>query len=286
MTFGTFLTPDRDLETLAEPNLKLGIRTFTGARALDDVRQFRGQNRIFDAIIDRLDAVELTCEDQCTAQYYFDIVRTLRDFHGEFSRVVEVGVYMGGSTSVLAGCIEPFGCDLDLVDTSDVYLRYAYERARRMYPHLAHRIRMFHGDLPSYVRHVMMEERPQQTIVHHDGAHAFNQVVMDMASLSYVREQLCAIITQDTHLRGSPKHMNFVDMALYAVFGLDLNYAPIGAVHEFMTMPDNFFGNYVRAGVPEGFVLPMSVNEFVYPHQFANMDDFLPARQANQRAAA
>jgi hypothetical protein len=288
VTIGTFIQPDPELETLAEPNAKLGVPIFSGFRAHDDGRHFLGQNKIYDSVWKRAAQTQLTCEDQCSAQYYFDLVRTLRDYNGEFSRLVEVGVYMGGATSFFAGCIEPFDFELDLVDLSVPYLLYSYERARRMYPHLAGRIRLFHGDLPSYVRHVMMAEAPQKTIIHHDGAHDFNQVVKDMASLFFVKEQLCAVIAQDTHLRGSLNYMNFVDMALYAVFGVDLNYAPIGTViHELspLTRPNEYQGNYFRPGVPEGFVLPMSMNEFTYPHPFSEADAFLPPAQESRAAA-
>ena len=73
--------------------------------------------------------------------------------------------------------------------------------------------------------------------------------------------------------------MNIVDMALYAVFGLNLNYAPIGAVyneHSKLTDPNRFPGNYFMPNAAEGFVLPMNCNRFRYPHPSLSIDDFLP----------
>ncbi|MDV3455597.1 hypothetical protein RZN05_01270 [Sphingomonas sp. HF-S4] len=281
MSFGTFIEPyesARDIEALAAH-----LRSFIGSghRALGGARQFAGQNRIFDRIVGQIGQFDLDYEDQCSAQYYFDLVRTLRDFNGQFDRVVEVGVFMGGSTAYLAGCSAAFDFDLDLVDISAPFLRFAYERVRRINPEAAKRIRLFHGDLPTYVREVMRTEQGS-TIVHHDGAHDFNQVVKDMASLFYARKNLLAVIAQDTHLRGSVKHMNFVDMALYAVFGTDLKYAPIGAVlgdHDMLTQPDNYFGNYFMPGVAEGVVLPMAANRFVYPHPAQPLEDLLPSEE-------
>ncbi len=288
MTFGTFITPDPRLADLAEPNEVLGIPIFSGVRAMNQIGGGE-ENRIFERIVHRWRETPLVCEDQCSVHYYRDLVRTLRDFNGEFGRVVEVGVYMGGSTSIFAGCIAPFDFDLDLVDINPQFLLYAYERARRMFPESAHRIRLFHGDLPSYVAAVMLREDPISTIVHHDGAHDFTQVVKDMASLYFARDQLHAVIAQDTHLRGTA-YMNFVDMALYAVFGIDLNYAPIGAVYgadnQVMMNPNRYEGNYFRPGVPEGFVLPMSMNRFTYPHPTHTLDMFLPQRVAAQTAIA
>jgi hypothetical protein len=72
--------------------------------------------------------------------------------------------------------------------------------------------------------------------------------------------------------------MNFVDMALYAVFGTDLKYAPIGATYEIgdlVTRPNKFQGNYFRAGAPEGMFVPLAANRFQYPHPEMDLDYFL-----------
>jgi hypothetical protein len=279
VTFSGFIEPDRTLETISDPAERLGIKIYSGFKAHNAGNFFRGQNRIYDRIIDKQSVSDLRYEDQCSTQYYFDLVRALRDFNGQFSRVAEVGVFMGGSSIYLAGCMDSFEFDLDLIDLSDRYLLFAYERVRRSYPEAAKRIRLFQGDLPTYVRHVMLSDRANSYIVHHDGAHDFNQVVKDMAALYYVKEKLTAVIAQDTHLRGTVGHMNFVDLALHAVFGADLNYAPIGMVHQAgspLTAPNQYQGNYFMPGAPEGLVLPMLVNQFRYPHPELKIDDFLP----------
>jgi hypothetical protein len=279
MTFQGFIQPyeqAQDVEALFE---RLGRSVKSGYRALMDVNALLGQNRIFDRIVKKLEALDLNYEDQCSSQYYFDLVRTLRDLNGQFDRVVEVGVYMGGASSILTGCIEPFDYDLDLVDIGEDYLRFAYERLRRMYPESAKRVRLFHGDLASYVRHVMLEEPNRSYVVHHDGSHRFDQVVKDMASLYYARQSILAIIAQDTHLRGPISKLGFVDLALYAVFGTDLKFAPIGAVHHEgspLTRPNQYEGGYFMPGVAEGVVLPMAANRFQYPHPALSIDDFLP----------
>jgi hypothetical protein len=278
MGFGGFIDPDRTLEAADDPAAQLGIQTLSGYRAVSSAGVLAGQNRIFDRIMTKLHKLKLKYEDQCTGQYYFDLVRTLRDLNGGYDRVAEVGVFMGGSSSFLAGCMAPFEFDLDMIDIHVPYLQFAYERVRRLYPESAGRVRLFHGDLPSYVRHVMMKEDGRY-IVHHDGAHDFNQVVKDMASLYYVKESLVAIIAQDTHLRGTIHHMNFVDLALYAVFGTDLKYAAIGTAfpaHSPLTAPNQYQGNYFMSDTPEGLVLPMSANAFRYPHPDLSIDDFLP----------
>lgn len=280
MTFGQFIQPNRDAESHQNLAEKIGVGIYSGYRAISEADTFLGRNRIFDGIVAKLRALDFSYEDQCSAQYYYDLFRTLRDFNGQFDRVAEVGVFLGGSTSFFAGCIEPFDYDLDLIDIVPEFLQFAYERVRRMYPEAAKRIRLFHGDLPTYVRQVAMKERDHRYLVHHDGSHNFNQVVKDMASLYYVREQILAIVAQDTHLRGTVENMNFVDLALYAVFGTDLKFAPIGSSypeHHSLTLPNHFQGNYFMPNAPEGLVLPLAANRFHYPHPNLNIDDFVPA---------
>jgi hypothetical protein len=189
---------------------------------------------------------------------------------------------MGGSSSISAGCMADFDFELDLVDHNERFLLFTYERIRRLFPDAAKRVRLFHGDLPSYVSQEMMNGGRTGYVVHH-------QVVRDMASLSFVRDKLYAIIAQDTQLRGAVAHVNFVDMALYAVFGLDLKYAPIGCVYDkkdSRTAPNSYRRNYFMSGAPEGIVLPMSANSFRYPHPRLKIEDFLPAKREPSPATA
>ncbi|PVX29616.1 class I SAM-dependent methyltransferase [Sphingomonas pokkalii] len=286
MTFGTFIEPDLSLRDSEDPAAQLDIQVYSGYQARGAYDHFLRENSIFDNIAQRILSADLRYEDQCSARYYYDLVRVLRDFNGHFDRLVEVGVFMGGSSSIFAGCIEKFDFDLDMVDINPKYLQFAYERIRRTFPEATGRVRLFHGDIASYVRHVMLETQGVRHILHHDGAHKFNQVVKDMAALYYARDRIYAIIAQDTHLRGTIEKMNFVDMALYAVFGTDLKYAPIGesyAADTEMSRPNIYQGNYFVPGAAEGFVLPMAANRFVYPHPALRMDDFLPPARAETR---
>jgi hypothetical protein len=190
---------------------------------------------------------------------------------------------MGGASVMLAGCSGSFDFDLDLVDISAEHLQFTHERIRRSFPEAAGRVRLFHGDLPAYVREVMLPRGSGRALVHHDGSHMFDQVVHDLTALSFVRDQLHSIIVQDTHLRGPHDRMIFVDMALAAVFGTGMTFAPIGKVYEAQdsrTSPDRFAGHYFRPGMPEGMVLSMAANAFQYPHPSAAFDKLFPRETA------
>lgn len=292
MTPGAFIEPDTSLAASTDPNAALGIPVAHHHHYRYE-SHLTGRSSIFDSIIERLGRLDYPFDDQCTLQYYFDVVRTLRDFAGEFGRVVEVGTYMGGSSAFLAGCIDRFDYDLDLIDIDARRLRSSYERVRRSFPESVHRVRIFHGDLPTYVARVLTHEDSGRVLVHHDGSHRFNQVVKDMASLYFVRDKLLAVIAQDTNLRGRPDEDIFVDLALYAVFGTDVRYASIGTAcepHEERTRPHPTTGLYFLPGVPEGVVIPMAANSFHYPHAGMTLADIagetqeLPAAKAPEIA--
>lgn len=172
--------------------------------------------------------------------------------------------------------------ELDLVDINQTYLQFAYERLRRIFPHAASKVRMFYGDLPTYVQNVLLAEEGVRTLVHHDGAHDFCQVVKDLSALYFVRDRVHGLAIQDTHLRCSNvEFFNFVDAAVYAVFGVDVRYDPLGTVYEPdspLLNPNQYFGNYFMAGQPEGMYISFAQNEFRYPHPTMALESFLPAQ--------
>ena len=278
-SWGTFLEPDPALQDVENPHESLGIVIQGGHQA--DLSVFGGRNAVFDRIAARVKDVGLAYEDQCSAQHYFDVFGCVEHEHGALTRLVDVGVFMGGSASVLAGCVEPMGLELDLVDANPVYLRFAYERVRRTYPRAMARVRMFHGDLPTYAATVLRAEPGTRALVHHDGAHDFNQVVKDLSALYFVRDRVHGVALQDTHLRGSIGYFNFVDAAVYAIFGVGVKYEALGARYPQdspVTHPNRWNGNYFLADTPEGMYVPFDGVEWKYPHPTMELDDFLPVK--------
>lgn len=190
-------------------------------------------------------------------------------------RIVEVGVFMGGASVVLAGLASEHDLELDLVDINRSYLRFARERARRAFPEA--KIRCFLGGLPEYVAAVLVPEGRGDVLVQHDASHAFEQVVKDLSALSFVRERVQALAIQDTNLRGKPPHLNFVDAAVFAVLGKDVPHRDIGIfpTHEVMLRPNSFEGNYFLADRAEGMLLSLRDLPFRYPHPDLKLEHFL-----------
>ncbi|WP_165959022.1 class I SAM-dependent methyltransferase [Actinomadura sp. KC345] len=278
-TWGKFLEPDPavvDAENLHEV---LGIPILSGHHA--DLSVFKGRNAVFDRIATQAGELKLDYEDQCSVQHYFDVFACVEREHAALTRLVDVGVFMGGSAAVLAGCVEPMGLELDLVDANSVFLQFARERVRRIFPRATTRVRMFHGDLPTYVANVLRAEPQTRALIHHDGAHDFNQVVKDLSSLYFARDRVHGVLLQDTHLRGSIEHFNFVDAAVYAMFGVGVKYEALGARYPQdspVTHPNQWNGNYFLAETPEGMYVPFDSAEWKYPHPTMELDDFMPVK--------
>jgi len=278
-TWGTFLDPDPALAEARAPHEVLNIPIQGGHHANFGV--FAGKNAVFDRTIARIEGVDLAYEDQCSAYHYFDLFTRVERCHGDLSRLVDVGVFMGGSAAVLAGCVEPMGLELDLVDVNDAYLRFTHERLRRAFPRAMARVRMFHGDLATYVERVLTGESRTRALVHHDGAHKFDQVVKDLSSLYFARDRVHSLAIQATHLRGDIRYLNFVDAAVHAMFGVGVKYEPIGAnfpPDAPVTSPNEWNGNYFLAGQPEGMYIPFDGLEWKYPHPTMELETFLPVK--------
>ncbi|TMR37694.1 class I SAM-dependent methyltransferase [Actinomadura geliboluensis] len=278
-TWGTFLEPAPDLADVEHPHEALSIPIRGGHHA--DLRAFAGRSTVFDRAVARIENLDLAYEDQCSAYHYFDLFCQVERCRQELTRLVDVGVFMGGSAAILAGCVEPMGLELDLVDVNDAYLRFTHERLRRLFPRAMNRVRIFHGDLPTYVATVLLAEPQARALVHHDGAHAFDQVVKDLSSLYYVRDRVRGVAIQATHLRGDIAHLNFVDAAVHAMFGVGVKYEPLGAnfpPDAPVTVPNEWDGNYFLAGAPEGMYLPFDSVEWKYPHPSMELETFLPVK--------
>ncbi|GGQ12742.1 hypothetical protein BKA00_006494 [Actinomadura coerulea] len=278
-TWGTFLEPDPDLAGVENLHEALRIRIQGGHRA--ELGRFAGRNAVFDRAAARIADAGPLYEDQCSAHHYYDLFCCVERCHGELTRLVDLGVFMGGSSAVLAGCVEPMGLELDLVDVNAAYLLFTYERLRRIFPRAMTRVRMFHGDLPTYVAGVLDAEPQTRALVHHDGAHGFDQVVRDLSSLFFVRDRVHGLAIHATHLRGDIQYLNFVDAAVSAMFGVGVKYEPLGAnfpPDAPVTVPNRWNGNYFLAGQPEGMYVPFDGVEWKYPHPTMELETFLPVK--------
>lgn len=276
--WGTFIAPNKSLENCQDPHIVGNVPVISGVQA--NFTPFTQQNPLFDSVINKISTQRqsMIFEDQCSAKYYFDIFTVLQQSLAQVNRIAEVGVYAGGASCILAGCIENTDKELDLIDVNPDYLRYTFERIRRLYPTVAARTRMFLGDLPTYVKQVMLKESQSGYLVHHDASHLFNVVVRDLAALSYVKNKIYALLIQDTHLRSGDIHSYiFVDAALYAVFGDGLAYAEIGVKHTQDTMPSFQYsdhGLYFHSHQAEGMFIPFANLSFRYPHPSISLESF------------
>lgn len=277
--WGTFIQPDQSLENHPNPAEKYNIVPPSGGKA--NFYPFIKRNALFDSILAQVLTQQTTMnyEDQCSSKYYFDMFTVLEQQQRDVNRIVEVGVYLGGASCILAGMLIPLGKTLDLVDVSKPYLRFTYERIRRLYPEAISRVRMFFGDLPSYVKNVMQQENGVRYMVQHDGSHNFNEVVKDLAALSFVKDRVNGLMIQDTHLRSANIDLyTFVDAAIYTIFGYNMKYTEIGIKNNHQTVPAYQYKTYFLDNHPEGMYIPFALNQFRYPHPTMELDSLLLKR--------
>lgn len=279
-SWGNFIEPDKELEHERDPNDKYKLAR--GVSYRPDFSPYHTINPTFAKVAMQIDEVRknFTYEDQCSAKYYFDIFATAQLLSPKINKIVDVGVFMGGSANILAGSIQDKDISLDLVDFGEEYLRITYERIRRTFPEVAKRTRLFLGDLPTYVHKVLQHENNTGHLIHHDASHNFYEVVRDLASLSFVKNKVEGLMIQDTHLRGG--HIGtgfFVDAALYAVFGNNTPSVELGIKLDTATQPSfesSRFGTYFMDSQPEGMFIPIRIANFRYPHSSIKLESILP----------
>ncbi|MHB1221922.1 MAG: class I SAM-dependent methyltransferase [Gammaproteobacteria bacterium] len=277
--WGGFIEPDKELEQERDPNDKYKLARGTDYRP--DFSPYHAANPDFAKVAMQIDEVRknFTYEDQCSAKYYFDIFNTTQLLSPRINKIVDVGVFMGGSASVFAGCIQDKNISLDLVDFGEEYLRITYERIRRTFPDVAKRTRLFLGDLPTYVHKVLQHENNATHLIHHDASHNFYEVVRDLAALSFVKDKVDGLMIQDTHLRGGNIGTGFfVDAALYGVFGKGMPFFELGVKLNASTQPceSSKFGTYFVDSQPEGMYIPFKLATFRYPHPSIKLESILP----------
>jgi hypothetical protein len=236
----------------------------------------------WNEIAARINAFPYPTSDQCSEKHYQDVFEFLRINRDVVDRVFECGVFHGGMSVLLAGCALAFDFCLDLIDVNPAALQSTFHRIRRTFPEALPKIRIFLGEIPNYVKAVMQDSEFKNAILHHDGSHRFNTVVNDLSSLYFVRSNVHAILIQDTHLRHSdPANYCFVDAAVAAVFGVDPRYQPIGTTYPmdvYSPAIDWEKGTndvYFLEGRPEGMIIPLAENRFLYPTSMHKIDDFI-----------
>ncbi|MDC7788604.1 hypothetical protein PQJ75_24285 [Rhodoplanes sp. TEM] len=282
--WGCFMARPEPLPADGDPIALVGV----DVPLTDLKRSETTDNRIWNDIARRINAYPFRTSDQCSEKHYRDVFEFLRLNNGVVRRVVECGVFHGGLSVELAGCAVAFDLAIDLVDVNPGALLAAWHRIARTFPEALDRVRLFLGELPNYVQAVAADPDFDAALVHHDGSHRFPVVMRDLASLYYVHKRVHALIIQDTHLRHSdPSNFCFVDAAVAAVFGIDPRYQPVGTTFVTTTTPAGYrrgekHNVYFQAGRPEGMLIPIAENRFLYPHPLIHrLDDFVqcPARQ-------
>lgn len=268
-TFGSFIAVEDIPQKEGETNLckRFGIdqeTIFFNDLAEDYKREDAGK---FKEYLSRLSSSGVSYSRQCSIDYYRDLVRYLTDNGNGITRLVEVGTFLGGATAFLALCAKDQDFQLDLVDLNSAYLGYTHQLICRMVPEAEHRLRIFHGDFPAYVKATGITGN-NNTFVQFDASHRFGDVVRDLVAIGQIADAVHGFAIQDTHLRsGNINGEVFVDLAVYAVFGMNAKFREIGlrVPAQPIKVPSGDWELYMQPNASEGFLLELKDNIFEYP---------------------
>lgn len=285
-TFGKFITP-ADIPCNAaskDPVDKYRIKRRDAPRAHADYSALAGRLTLFDHCVARIRQNDWMYAEQCTPKYYFDLIAYLHKQKGQIERVAEVGVFLGGGSAFLALAAVELGYELHLIDLNPQFLGYTFERVLAIAPEAEGRVKIFHGDFPSYVEKGHLLQKNKANFAQFDASHRFPDVVRDMVAVCRGERWIKSFAIQDTHLRSHYVEGEvFVDMAVYSVFGLRPKFRPIGSMTSSrrMDLPNSEWKLFMRPNAPEGMLLELKDNPCVYRPR-GEGDDAAPMSPAEE----
>lgn len=192
-------------------------------------------------------------------------------------RIVEIGPQFGDLSCQLAGLLNHCNVTLDLVDIDKENLYYAYKNISAVFPEVLPRVRLFYGDLPIYIKNVINQTNDLNNLFY-QGSYNFNDVIRDLGSTYFAKDKIAGIFISNTHLRNT--NMNyypFIDAAIYALFGMDVKFFKLGEekYEETALQQDVMHATYLSRNRVDGMYIPLSHNQFRYPHPNNKLDDFI-----------
>lgn len=210
-------------------------------------------------------------------QFYEDSFNLLLNQKITVHRLVEVGVQFGDLSCQLAGLLNNFNLSLDLVDLDKDNLEYAYQNIAAVFPEVLPRVRFFYGDLPLYVKNVLSQSY-DLNMIYYQGSYNFNDVVRDLGSTYFVKDKIAGVFVANIHLRHTDVNFYpFFDVALYALFGMNLNFIKLGneIAEESALSNQADQATFWSKNRMDGMYIPYTHNQFRYPHPSTSLDNFI-----------
>lgn len=268
--WGEFISPNPSYEekqTKSQKRIKPDLTTLTGI------------NPILDNILSLITAkgkVGLEEESYISGKCLLDCFNTVSLYANNLQIIIGVELDASYLACVYAGLLNPLNIKLDLVDSDKNRLYKVYATILHYFPEATNKIRLFFGDLPTYTKKVMTASM-DKCLIHYNGCYGFNDVIRNLGSLYYVKEKVHAIMAQNTHLRSmNLQDFAFVDIALYALFGHQLQFSILGNILQEDESPElHGMKTFCLKQHAEGLHVPFAHNNFRYPHPVESQDNFL-----------
>ncbi len=215
-------------------------------------------------------------ESYISEKFLLDCFNTVSQYANNLQTLIGVELDASYLACIYAGLLNPLNVKLDLVDSDKNRLLNVYATILQYFPEATNKIRLFFGDLPTYAKKLMTTSM-DKCLVHYNGCYGFNDVIRNLGSLYYVKEKVHAIMAQNTHLRSmNLQDFAFVDIALYALFGHQLQFSILGNILQEDENPESHgMETFCLKQHAEGLHVPFAHNQFRYPHPIESQDNFL-----------
>lgn len=262
--WGNFISPSKNIP-LSSPTNKKTINT--------DLSYYASQSPHFAEIARVL---QNHLSDYYSAKYLFDCASILQKHVGTIQKLVEVSPKFGDLSCLFAETSNHMDIAYDIVDTDKNNLLNIYEKIQSLFPQAINRVRLFFGDLPIYIKKEIISS-PVINLIHYQSQN-FNDAVKDLAATFHARNNIFGTIVHGTHMRTTNMQYHaFVDAALYAIFGKNMQFLKLGEEATHATEPDVQHNppRYYASNRVDGMYVPYSKNIFHYPHPDSELDAFL-----------
>ena len=242
----------------------------------EDTRHLVGTVPLFDQAMKAVYAGKQPFEEECSPQYYCDVVNYLLANRSQIDTVMEIGCYQGGFTGILAQVAHELGMAYYVIELDPRYLLFTHERVGLLAPASLQSIRFYRGTLTQFIDEHSELLRNRNAMLVMDGPHNYEGVLTDLAASHRIRDHIHSIAAHDFHLRSANwRNDVFVDRAIFSVFGFDAPLIGIGFnTGDWVGDPDadrTEYKLYNKPNCPEGVIISLAENSYC-------MDRVLPSQ--------
>lgn len=233
----------------------------------EDTRHLVGKVPLFDQAMKAVYTAGQPFEEECSPQYYCDVMNYLLANRGQIDTVMEIGCYQGGFTGILAQVTHELGMAYYVIELDPRYLLFTHERVGLLTPASLQSMRFYRGTLTEFIDEHADLLRNRSAMLVMDGPHNYEGVLTDLVASHRIRTNVHSIAAHDFHLRSANwRNDVFVDRAIFSVFGFDAPLIGIGFnTGDWIGDPDadrTEYKLYNKPNCHEGVIISLAENSY------------------------